>query len=193
MELAKVEKRQTVYKLSSVNVSIVCLLYTDQVDEYSVPPHKSALSILVFPHPASCWHRHKMLNVKQTLKGLISDSSDPSGSLFYECLLLIGCPIGEFVGTPWLMAVCPRLTCSSWTRHVSQFTDGGSGEQTTSSSGNIECIRPRIFNPHVWMWNDIVSVLQFDLLCSLFVQTAEWNRSFHGVGPFQWFVQLSES
>lgn len=31
------------------------LFYTDQVDNYTARTHKSQLSILVVPHPASCW------------------------------------------------------------------------------------------------------------------------------------------
>lgn len=51
------------------------LSYTDQVDEYTVPGHKSALSIFHILLPAG-----PTQNVKQTLKGLILDSTDPSSS-----------------------------------------------------------------------------------------------------------------
>lgn len=49
----------------------------------------------------------------------------------------------------WLTVVCPCLTRSSWTREVSQFRDRRSGEQNTSSSGNIGCIRHLILKPTV--------------------------------------------
>lgn len=62
------ERIQTVgHKNVSLNYAMH-LFYTDQVDEYTLVEHKSALSILVAPHPASCWPNTEMLNVKPFTK-----------------------------------------------------------------------------------------------------------------------------
>lgn len=137
------------------------LFYTDQVDECTTPEHKSALSILVVPHPASCWPNTKCW--------MSSHSITKHWKVQYlTCLTRVPHPVceqavvmsalvlgfywlsaQEVLATygRWLMVVCPRLTCSSSTRQVSQFRNRWSAEQNTSSSGNIECIRHHILNP----------------------------------------------
>lgn len=63
----------------------------------------------------------------------------------FQHLFFIGCLFRKF--HYWLTAVCPCLTCSSWTRQVIQFRDGRAGEQNTSSSENVQWIRRHIFKP----------------------------------------------
>ncbi len=87
--------------MSSLSVH---LFYTDQVDEHTVSEHKSAFTIVVVPHPASCWPSAPCWMSSRlitTLKGPISDSSDPSS---WTCLWA-GC-CSECFST-WFSLVVP--------------------------------------------------------------------------------------
>lgn len=124
------ERIQSAIKTSALTMH---LFYTDQVDKYTAKERKSAFSVSVLPHPASCWSKTKCWMLTKSSKRSIIWHVWPG--LFtlkavraLWCLVFIGCPHRKFLllrGTEWCGSVLVWPVVPELARLASSQTETG--------------------------------------------------------------------
>lgn len=184
------ERIQTVgHKNVSLNYAMH-LFYTDQVDEYTLVEHKSALSILVAPHPASCWPNTKCWmsshlpkkhcerpDIRPVWPRFLTLSVSRLLLLMLECLVFTGCPVRKFLihkDCDWWCSVLVWPAVPEPGRLAGSEPDGAVDRiPAPLRLSNTPCVtfaNPTFFGCE----NDSVTVTQSDPGCSFFVQTVEY-------------------